>query len=81
MICKTVLKCETQNCLESVILVLQKQEVWKNCANSFPKEESGYYRYVKKAIMNHNPLPQFSHGPYLTLKKVIGLTEAHQDKF
>ena len=25
--------------------------------------------------------PQFSNGPYLTLKKVIGLTEAHQDKF
>ena len=49
--------------------------------NSFPKEGSGYYHCVKKAIMNHLPHPQFSHGPYLTLKKVIGLTEAHQDKF
>ena len=33
--------------------------------------------------MNHHPhsYPQFSNGPNLTLKKVIGLTEAHQDKF
>ena len=33
--------------------------------------------------MNHHPhsYPQFSNGPYLTLKKVTGLTEAHQDKF
>ena len=54
---------KTQNCLQSVTLVLQKQ--------------------VKKAIMNHHPHshPQFSNGHYLTLKKVIGLTEAHQDKF
>ena len=39
-------------------------------ANSFTKEESGFS--VKKAII---------HGPYLTLEKVIGHTEAHQEKF
>ena len=36
----------------------------------------------EKAIMKSSSgHPQFNHGLYLTLKKVIDLTEAHQDKF
>ena len=52
----------------------------QNCLQSFTFVVQ---KQVKKAIMNHHPhsYPQFSNGPNLTLKKVIGLTEAHQDKF
>ena len=48
-----------------------------------PKKEMDIINIImwKRLSWNHHPHSQFSHGPYLTLKKVIGLTEAHQDKF
>ena len=39
MICKTVLKCE--NCIESIILVLTKQKVWKNQVQTLSTKKKG----------------------------------------